>query len=110
MYGISCFILIISPLLFQIIFGKKAIEGTIKLKFGTITLISFILQIVLSILSFSIARYNFYQNLGPNQFKCGTGLFAFIILEFLLFILLTITIIIQYFVKKFHKKKLRQLK
>jgi hypothetical protein len=41
MYGTTPLILIILPLLFQIIAGRKAIGETISLKFGTVCLISF---------------------------------------------------------------------
>ncbi|MFH6994031.1 hypothetical protein [Flavobacterium sp. FlaQc-48] len=106
MYGITPLILIIIPLLFQIIIGRKAIGETISLKFGMVCLISLIAQIVLSILSFYIVSYNFnkYFEQNPDSSRCGIPLLGFIMLSFLFIVILIIVIIIQYFIKRSYEK------
>lgn len=54
-------ILITFPLLFQIIAGRKAIGETISLKFGTVSILSILFQIVLSIIAFYITLSNFQK-------------------------------------------------
>lgn len=105
MYGISPFILLVIPFLIQIIWGSKAIKKKIKLNFGYISLISIILQIPLSILSLAIASYNFNESLDGREYKCGMGFLGIIAFAFLFFMLLIITIIVQYFIKRYYDKK-----
>ena len=105
MYGITPFILIILPLFFQIIFGRKAIGEDIKLKFGTICIITFLSQILLSIASFLIASYNFQKSLGGKEYHCGMGLLGIIALSLIFTIFLLITMLIQYFIKRSYEKE-----
>ncbi|WP_343697649.1 hypothetical protein [Flavobacterium sp.] len=104
MYGISPFILIILPLLFQLVYGRKSIGESISLKFGTVSLISFILQVVLSITACCIASYNFTESLEGRPYRCGMGILGIIVLAFLLTIILLIVIIVQYFIKRSYEK------
>lgn len=104
MYGVTPIILIILPLIFQIIYGRKAIGEDIKWPFGTVCIISFLSQIILSFVSFSIAVYNFNKTFKENEFRCGTGLVAFAFLIFIFTIFLLITMIVQYFIKRSYKK------
>lgn len=104
MYGISPFILIILPLLFQLIFGRKAIAESISLKFGTISLISFFLQITLSIAACFIASYNFTESLEGRPYRCGMGILGIIAFVFSFTIILLIVIIAQYFIKRSYDK------
>lgn len=104
MFGISPFILIILPLLFQIIFGRKAIGETIPLKFGTISFISLILQIVLSIIAYFIASYNFTESLEGRPYRCGIGILGIIAFSLLFTVMLIIVIIAQYFIKRSYEK------
>ncbi len=106
MYGTSPLILIILPLIFQLIFGRKAIAESISLKFRTVCLISFISQIVLSIMAFYVASYNFNQYLeqNPNSFRCGMGFLGLIVLSLLLTFILVVVVIIQYFIKRSYEK------
>jgi hypothetical protein len=89
-------ILIIIPLLFQIIFGRKAIGGDIKWSFGTICLISFLGQIVLTILAFNLIVYY----LEKNNNACGMPLVGLIMFSLLFTLILFITMIIQDRIKK----------
>ncbi|WP_269240294.1 hypothetical protein [Flavobacterium limnophilum] len=89
-------ILIILPLLFQIIFGRKAIGGDIKLSFGTICLISFFGQILFTILAFNLIVYY----LEKNNNACGMPLVGLVMFSLLFTLILSITIFIQYRIKK----------
>ncbi|KAF2327275.1 hypothetical protein [Flavobacterium daemonense] len=104
MYGISPLILILLPLFFQLICGRKAIGESISLKFGTISLISLFLQFVLSILAYFIASYNFTESLQGQPYRCGMGMIGIFFFSFLFTILLIIVIIVQYFIKKSYEK------
>jgi len=106
MYGTAPLILIILPLLFQIIAGRKAIGETISLKFGTVCLISFFSQIVLSVIAFYVSSYNFNKFLeqNPNSFRCGMGFLGLVMLSLLLTFILVIVIIVQYKIKKSYEK------
>ncbi|HEU4789990.1 MAG TPA: hypothetical protein VFS71_09915 [Flavobacterium sp.] len=89
-------ILIFLPLLFQIIFGRKAIGGDIKLSFGTVCLISFLGQILSTILEFNIIL----SNLQKNSNFCGLPLVGLITVSLFLTFILLITIFIQYQIRK----------
>ena len=89
-------ILIIIPLLFQIIFGRKAIGGDIKWRFGTICLLIFFGQILLTILAFNIIVYY----LEKNNNACGMPLVGLVMFSLLFTLILLITIFIQYRIKK----------
>jgi len=106
MYGTTPLILIILPLLFQIIVGRKAIGETISLKFRIVCLISIMSQIVLSILAFYVALYDlnkyFEQNASSN--RCGMGLLGIIMQSLLFTLILIVIIIIQYFIKRSYEK------
>jgi hypothetical protein len=91
-------ILIILPLLFQIIFGRKAIGGDIKLSFGTVCLISFMGQIAFTIVLFNIIAYY----LEKNDNHCGMPLVGLIVISLFLSFILIVTMIIQDHTKKFY--------
>ena len=94
-------ILIILPLLFQIIFGRKAIGGDIKLSFRTICLISLLGQILLTILAFNIVEYYLKKNNNP----CGMAFVGLTMFSFLFTLILIITIINQYRIKKSYEEE-----
>lgn len=89
-------ILIIIPLLFQIIFGRKAIGGDIKLSFGTVCLISLLGQILFTIFDFKIIVYY----LEKNHNACGMPLVGLIMFSLLFTVILFITILIQDRIRK----------
>ncbi|KRD10115.1 hypothetical protein ASE21_10360 [Flavobacterium sp. Root901] len=105
MFGISPFIFILLPLLFQLFYGEKAIHKTISKSFGTITFISLISQIIFSVIAFYIASYNFTKSLEGRPYRCGMGILPIVAFAFLFTIILLIVIIVQYFIKKSHDKK-----
>ncbi|MCC9074225.1 hypothetical protein LNQ49_21780 [Flavobacterium sp. F-65] len=104
MYGISPFILLVIPFLIQIIWGSKAIKKKIKLNFGYISLITIILQIPLSILSVYIASENINANI-EYQNRCGLVMLGIVAFNFLFAILLLVTIIVQFFIKRYYEKR-----
>ena len=104
MYGIMPLILVVLPLLFQIIYGRKAIGEEIKWKFGTICIISLLSQIAVSILSFSIASYNFEKSFEGKEYHCGMGILGIIVLALFFTISLLLTMLIQYFIKRSYDK------
>lgn len=106
MLGTTPLILIILPLLFQIIIGRKAIGESISLKFGTVCFISFSAQLVLSIIAFYVASYNSnqYFEQHPDSFRCGMGTLGLVMLSLLLAIILIIVITIQYSIKRSYEK------
>lgn len=109
MPGILLLILISSPLLFQMVFGGKAIDARIKLKFGAVCLISLVLQIVFSILSFSIISDDFQKNLEENGSRCGMQLVGIVIISLLFTFLLVVAIAVQYLSRKSYKKSLEKV-
>ncbi|KQX15533.1 hypothetical protein ASC72_01240 [Flavobacterium sp. Root420] len=106
MFGIIPLVLILSPLIFQLIFGRKAIVKSTTLEFGTVSLISIILQIVLTIIAYSVASYNYnkYFEEHPNTTRCGMGSLALFGFTILCFTILLLVMIIQYFVKRYYEK------
>lgn len=104
MYGIYPLILIILPLLFQLIYGRKAIGETIQLKFGTVVLISIISQIVLSIISFNLAIYNFTESVQGRLPSCGMWMIGIYFYNLISIVILLIIITVQYFIKRSYKK------
>lgn len=104
MYGISPFILLVIPFLIQIIWGSKAIKKKIKLNFGYISLITITLQIPLSILSVYIASENINANF-EYQNRCGLVMLGIVAFNFLFAILLLVTIIVQFFIKRYYEKR-----
>lgn len=89
-------ILILLPLLFQIIFGRKAIGGDIKLRFGTVCFISILGQIVLTIVALNLIVYYLQKNNNP----CGMPLVGLVMVSLFFSGILFITILIQDRIKK----------
>ncbi|KDN56470.1 hypothetical protein [Flavobacterium seoulense] len=105
MYGTLPLILIVFPLLFQILLGRKAIGGDIKLKFTTVSIISLLLQVALSIIAFAIASQNLEAAFKAREFRCGMGLLGFVALSLFFTFFLLITMLIQYFIKRSYDNK-----
>jgi hypothetical protein len=109
MLGILYVILMLLPLLFQFIYGTKAIFKTTSMTFGKISLTSFILQLLFSIAVFGIAYYNFskYFDEHPDKTRCLTPIAGLIFLLLFLTIVLIVTIAVQYFIKTGKENKLK---
>ncbi|QOG01540.1 hypothetical protein [Flavobacterium sp. MDT1-60] len=102
MLGILSLILMILPLLFQFIYGAKAIFKTTSMTFGKVSLTSFILQIIFSTAIFGVTYYNFskYFDEHPDKTRCLTPIAGLIFLLPFLTIVLLVTIAVQYFIKQ----------
>jgi hypothetical protein len=109
MFGIACLILVILPILFQLIVGSKTIffKNSTKLKFGKISLISFISQIIFSIAAIYIANYNLskYFDEHPNSTRCGMPFFGVLMSIIFFIIVLCIIILLQFFIKILKERK-----
>lgn len=105
MFGITPLILLALPLLFQLIFGNKTIRDKFSITLSNLSFITLISQVVLSILSYKIALYNFnqYFEQHPNVTKCGMGFLGLIGLAGFFTIALIIVIIVQYFINRYRK-------
>lgn len=101
MQGFLTLALLLAPLVFQIIYGRKAIGEDIKLKFDTVCLFSILGQIVFTFLSIFIMG-NLIQKKGIH---CGMPLVGLFSISILLTVILFITMLIQYFIKKSYYKK-----
>jgi hypothetical protein len=95
MSGIILFLLVTSPLIFQILFGRKAIAESIKLNLSQVCLISFISQIVFFFLSSEILSSNL-----EGRSHCGMPFVGLLVLNFFFIIVLFITMLIQFFIKR----------
>lgn len=95
MYGFALIFLIIAPLLFQVIVGRKAVEKRIKLNFWVICLISLTLQIACSIGAFLMAADDFQKGLERNGPRCAMGLVGIIVITLFITLLLLIVMIAQ---------------
>ena len=109
MLGILSLILMLFPLLFQFIYGTKAIRKTTSITFRKVSWTSFILQILFSIAIFGVAYYNFtkYFDEHPNKARCLTPIAGLIFLLVFLIILLFVTIAAQYFIKTGKENKVK---
>ena len=94
-------IVFIFPLIFQIIYGRKAIGNSIKLSFWQITFIGIIAQFISPVINFIIVA----NNLESNGNKCGMALVGVFIFTILFSFLLLIIIFIQYRIKKYYEEK-----
>lgn len=84
------------PLLFQIIIGRKAISGAMKLSFGTVCLISFLGQILSTILEYNIIL----SKLQKQSNFCGLPFVGLIMVSLFLTFILIITMFIQDRIRK----------
>lgn len=111
MLNIAPLILIILPVLFQLIVGSKIIfdKKPTKLKFGKISLMSFISQIFFSITAIFIANYNIskYFDLHPNTTKCGMPFLGVIVSVIFFITVLCIIILLQFLIKKWKERKVK---
>ena len=96
MIGLFILFLIISPTLFQIIFGIKAIGEDIKLKYEEVTSISFISHFIFTIFAFKLTAYL----MTDKGITCGMPLAGIVTLSILFFIILLVVIVVQHFIKK----------
>ena len=90
-------IVFVFPLMFQIIFGRKAIAGSTNFSFLQITLLSIAAQFISLVINFMIMA----NNLESKGITCGLPLAGVFMITMFFSILLLIAIIIQYHIKKY---------
>jgi len=104
MFGILLFILIFFPLFFQIVWGRKAIAASIKLKFWAICGISLMLQVLFSMIAFAILSDDFQQGLLQNGNRCGMALVGIIVISLFFTFLLLVAMLVQFFIKRSYER------
>lgn len=96
----TLFLLLLSlPIIFQIIFGRKAIAESIKLTLFKVCLISFLSQFIIFLIAFKLISSNLRSE-ANGQIHCGMPFVGLIALEILIAIIIFIIILIQYSIKR----------
>lgn len=90
---IFAILLLFIPTIYQYRIGNKSLNKSVEINFGTVCLISFILQFIITILSFMLTAYS----ITSNGNKCATGAVAIFVFSFLITIFMVIVIIFQFF-------------
>ncbi len=87
------------PIIFQIVFGRKAIAESIKLSLFKVCLISYFSQFIFFIIAYSLLSSGLRSE-SNGQIHCGMPFLALIVLEFLIAIFILVIILIQYSIKR----------
>jgi hypothetical protein len=103
MYGILLLLLLTLPLLFQIVFGRKAIYENVKLTLSEVCLISFCSQIIFYYFAFKLLDYKLRSE-SNGQFHCGMPFVGLVVVEFFFIIVLIIIMAVQYFIRKSYNR------
>ncbi|AXB55246.1 hypothetical protein HYN86_00935 [Flavobacterium fluviale] len=100
----TLFLLLLAlPMIFQIIFGRKAIGESIKLTFFKVCLITFLSQFIFFIIAFKILS-NKLQSESNGQIHCGMPFVGLIGLEILRSIIILVIIFIQFLIKRSYNR------
>lgn len=99
MYGTLLLLLLTLPLLFQTVFGRKAIYSDLKLNLSNVCLISFCSQILFYYFAFQLLDYKLRIE-SNGQLRCGMPFLGLIMVEFFFMIVLIIVMAIQFFIKR----------
>lgn len=94
-YLICLFLLLLSPLLFQLIFGIKAIKYSISLSFLEVTLISSLGHVAFAIINLELMS----ESLKHATHKCGMAWLAVLMMEYFVGFVLLVTILIQRYIQ-----------
>jgi len=89
-------LLTILPVVFQIIYGMKAINKNTSLSFGLVCLLSLVSEFILTFLGFIITSES-SSTRGPRD---GMGNLSIIILSFLAVIVMLVIMGIQFYISK----------
>ena len=89
------------PLFFQILFGSGFIPVCRKMKFGLVCVISFVLLFV----TYFIYAKMLSHNMAKNEIKDGLPFAALFMIESVMAIAVTLTILIQILVKYLKNRK-----
>ncbi len=107
MYGILLLLLLTLPLLFQTMFGRKAISESIKLNLSEVCLISFFSQILFYYFAFKLLDYKLRSE-SNGQFHCGMPFVGLVIIEFFFIIVLIIIMVVQFFIRKSYNRNIEK--
>ncbi|WPO79375.1 hypothetical protein [Flavobacterium sp. KACC 22761] len=100
----TLFLLLLAlPMIFQIIFGRKAIGESIKLTFFKICLITILSQFISFIIAFKILS-NKLRAESNGQIHCGMPFVGLIGLEILITIIIVVIILVQYLIKRSYNR------
>ncbi len=91
MLTIIAFLLLFIPTVFQYKIGVKCLNKKINIKFYLVCIISFVLQFLMTILSFALIVYSITSSGG----KCATGAVGIFFFSFLIAIILLFVILLQ---------------
>ncbi|AWK02859.1 hypothetical protein HYN56_00970 [Flavobacterium crocinum] len=90
-------------MIFQIIFGRKAIGESIKLTFFKVCLITFFSQFIFFIIAFNILS-NKLRAESNGQIRCGMPFVGLIGLEILIAIIILVIVLVQYLIKRSYNR------
>lgn len=107
MLNILPLILITLPVLSQLILGTLSVYKPASFKFGIISWINFVLQIIFSFVAFNIADYNLAKLYEPNTPRCGMPLVGMAVACFFLLLVLILIIVIQFLIRRSRAKRNR---
>lgn len=92
------------PILFQIIFGRKAIAESIKVSFFQVSIISFLSQFIVFFIAYKLLS-NKLRSESNGQIHCGMPFLGLIFFEILITIIIFIIILIQYLIKRHYDRE-----
>jgi len=101
-YIIFWFLLLLSPLLFQLILGLKAIKHSISLSFLKVSLISLLGHVVFAIINLELMSESLRQATHRN----GLAWVFLLIMECIVGLILLVTILIQRYIQYCKNKSL----
>ncbi|MEN9906956.1 MAG: hypothetical protein RLZZ540_97 [Bacteroidota bacterium] len=92
---LSLFLLLLSPFLFQLIFGIKVIKDTSSLSFLEVSLISLLGHVAFAIINLELMS----ESLKHATHKCGMAWLGVLMLECVVGFVLLIVILIQRYIQ-----------
>jgi hypothetical protein len=99
-------ILFFTPMLHQLIYGRKAIGEDISSSFGKICAYSIVLHLLCSVFSLVLLILSFSPGNEEAGYKCGSPILIFIFIAVFSTTLLLIVILFQYIFKKSFDKRI----
>lgn len=91
-------LLLLIPIVFQYKIGNKSLQKAINIKFIFVCILSLILQVFITFLSFILSIYS----ISESGIKCATPATGILAISFLITILLLLLILIQIINKSKH--------
>jgi hypothetical protein len=104
MYEFIFILLFTLPVMFQILFGWKSINNSIKLSFTKVCLISLFSQFTFSCIAFKLLSYKLRLR-ANGEIHCGMPLAGLIFFEIFIVIVILVIILIQYLIRRHYNRK-----